>query len=149
MAKLKIIDNDDGIARRRPNVQGYVNLVENLVLDPARYSEFLDAEEDERASLLQRAAGTDAQGRPCVIEQETSAGESEPIDEGNCRVLLTRDRKRVARRSRVVMKLPDAPLYDVEYLDVYIEELCRLHQDGEHERACKFLFGMMLLTRCR
>lgn len=147
MAKLKIFDNTDD---SRPNVQGYVNLVDNLILDSTRFQEFLDATKRERADLMQTAAGTDESGQPCVIEHETTAGVSEAICGNNCRVEVSRDRRKVGRYSQVTLKIPETRLYyGVNYVSSYAEEVHRLWNEGQQERACKFMFGVMLLARCR
>jgi hypothetical protein len=148
MAKLKIIDNDDTVAKILPNIAGYVNVVNNLILNDANYNQYLQADEKERPELLQAAAGVDAQGRKCVVEHQTASGASEPIDNDNCMIKAERDVKKLKVRSKVTMPIPDTRPMSMDYLDVYASALHDLYEQ-DPDRARKFLFGIMLMTRCR
>jgi len=157
MAKLKIPTRvANGFDHSTPNERGYVNVVENLILKPQKYLEFLAADEDERADLLQKAAGFEQDGvTPCVIFQELRDDTKVPIDEDNCIIKSEKDKKKRPnsnKPAKFTMPLPDKPPADVDYLHKYAEIIHTLYGQGtaaSKKRAHKFMFGMMLLTRCR
>ena len=142
MAKLKIMD-----AAGNFKVQGYVNVVENLFATGSqqRFDDFLDAEPSERPSLLQAAAGGAANFE---ITQERNNGQIEAISDANCRIYAQKDEKRRGRRSKVTMPIPDATIGDFLYLENYAQAIHDLFEN-DRVRCCKFLFGVMAMTRCR
>jgi hypothetical protein len=131
-------------------VDEYVNVVEGLFKqDPAtgifpNYLEFLDADPDERPDILQSfVAG------PRKITQQSETG-PEVISSDNCTIRSEKDRKRRGKRSRVTVPMPDVPPTDFTYLDAYAKEIHRLYDDPATRQKCyRFMFGVMLLTRCR
>lgn len=92
----------------------------------------------------------------------------EEIQEDNCRIFVERDRrkKRRVHKSRFTVALPqDRPKGNVDYLQPYAEIIYGLYRRAAaaasatppdvqeaaelRSKAHKFMFGMMLLTRCR
>jgi hypothetical protein len=143
MAKLKIIvpnTNDE------PDVDGYVLVVNNLVGQIEKYLEFLDADPDERPALLQAAATGNH-----VVKQLAPDGTFEAISNTNCKIVAQRDaRRRTGNKpSRVTMPIPDVPPANFNYLAGYAQKIVALYAAGEQDKAHKFMFGIMMLTRCR
>ena len=148
MAKLKCLQKSTTGVKTLFQ-QGYINVVSNMILVEDKFYEFLDADPEDRPALLQAAAGKDTNGND-VIEHETALGVSEIIDNNNCKVLAQKDVKRKGnKRSVVTVPLPDKRPTDVTYLNQYTTIIHDLVQAGNQANANKFMFGLMLLTRCR
>jgi hypothetical protein len=148
MAKLKCLQKNM-VGTKTLYPQGYINVVSNMILVEDKFYEFLDADPDERPALLQAAAGKDANNND-VIEHETAAGVSEIIDNNNCKVLAQKDvKKKGNKRSVVTVPLPDKRPTDVTYLSQYTTIIHDMVGAGNQADANKFIFGLMLLTRCR
>jgi hypothetical protein len=151
MAKLKCLEKKlvNGVVVRTLFPQGYINVVDKMILVEEKFYEFLEADPDERPALLQAAAGKDTNGND-VIEHETFLGDSVIIDNNNCKVLAQKDvRKKGNKRSVVTVPLPDKRPTDVTYLSQYTTIIHAMVQAGNQDNANKFMFGLMLLTRCR
>ena len=149
MAKLKCLQKSTTGVKTLFQ-QGYINVVSNRILVEDKFYEFLDADPEDRPALLQAAAGKDTNGND-VIEHETAPlGVSEIIDNNNCKVLAQKDVKRKGnKRSVVTVPLPDKRPTDVTYLNQYTTIIHDLVHAGNQLEANKFMFGLMLLTRCR
>ena len=148
MAKLKIADNADPT---QPNKAGYINVVDNFILKPAAYNAFIkNANKATRPSKLQAFAGVDENGVKCVVKHETTAGALEPITNANCVVNVQVDKKKsgTGSKSKHNMSVPEVRPTNVDYLSGYAKAIHDLYED-DPVKACKFMFGMMLLTRCR
>ena len=152
MAKLKIDDGTGG-----PVVQGYLNVVNELVMKPVAYQEFLDADPDERADLLQTAAKVGGQTVP-VTQLPPSGSIPQEISSSNCRIVSEKDRRiRPGRKSRVTVPIANDAALD--YLDKHciviatryagVPEAQLAGTPAAKLEARKFLFGLMMLTRCR
>ena len=147
MAKLRIEKANGDLL-----VDEYVNVVEGLFKKEANglyenFQEFLDAEPDERPDILQSFV----KGNRKITQQipPNAAGEtSEVISGQNCRILTEKDIKRKHKRSRVTVPMPDAPPYDFAYLDSYAKQIHALYSTDK-PKCYKFMFGAMMLTRCR
>jgi hypothetical protein len=174
MAKLKIPTPDptkpDGFDHDRPNVQGYVNVVDNLLVQRT-YRDFLDADEDDRPDKLQDYASNGGADPTCAVFHEVIASpvnEFKKIDDDNCSIRVEKDkrkRKNKNKPSRFRISFPEGNRLDPPgYLDRYALEIFKLYAQGYGvalpnplviqdqnalDRAHKFMFGMMLLTRCR
>ncbi|WP_374311235.1 hypothetical protein [Dongia sp.] len=151
MAKLKIVKPGTADV---PDVDGYVNVVNNLILRLDKYLEFLGAEPDERPDLLQTAASNGTEGA-FIVKQILPNGDFEAIDNTNCKIFAERDVRKVKKKSKVTVPMPDMPPSNLNYLSVYATEIFNLYsvsgagQAAAREKAHKFMFGMMMLTRCR
>jgi hypothetical protein len=174
MAKLKIPTPDptkpDGFDHDRPNVQGYVNVVDNLLIQNT-YKDFLDADEDDRPDKLQGYASNGGADPTCIVFHEVVANpvnEFKPIDNDNCAIRVEKDkrkRKNKNKASRFRISFPEGnALASPSYLDRYAMEIFKLYAlaygvalpnplpapiQPHLDQAHKFMFGMMLLTRCR
>jgi hypothetical protein len=143
------------------------------------YRDFLVAEPDERVDILKEAATVfDKAGKPkktyLVTHLKVNGGkglgkikdETEEIDSANCRIFVERDKRKRRRlpKSRFTIALPeDKPKDNVDYLQPYAEIIHKLYSEADaydangqpdkaaerRSRAHRFMFGMMLLTRCR
>jgi hypothetical protein len=174
MAKLKIPKPDatkpDGFDHDMPNVDGYVNVVDSLLVQ-ATYKDFLDADEDDRPEKLQSYASKGGTVPSCVVFHEVVASpknEFKSIDNDNCAIRVEKDkrkRKNKNKASRFRISFPEGNKLDPPgYLDRYALEIFGLYAKGYGvklpdplvvkdqnalDKAHKFMFGMMLLTRCR
>jgi hypothetical protein len=153
MAKLKIFQNNDPTTNM-PDPTGYrnaaVGVISNLVA-------FQNASDKERSDLLQ----TYASGHTIFQQSKDNDGTGKPIEvpisSSNCRVTLAYD-DRIWPSSGVTvgehrMALPKfGEALSVGYLDKYVAAIVSLYGGGGasgKQAACEFLFGLMLLTRCR
>lgn len=153
MAKLKIFEGNDPTAAV-PSKEGYRNVTINLL---ANLSTFLKAKEKDRPALLQQYSSYG--GTNHIIYQLTSGPEvNQPIDSTNCKVSVRKDERKRPSVSvgKHNMVLPDQnvgdPPINPGYLEEYVKAVVSLYGGGtppEILRACEFLFGIMLLTRCR
>jgi hypothetical protein len=168
MAKLKVFDANGVVA-----VQGYVNVVNALVSQPnpnveqTNLRKFLDADPEDRPEMLQKFADdpTNTTGRPIFhVEHEKEGGGSVSINNDNCRIFAQRDQRQKGNknRSRVTMPIPVEGIQDFSYLDDYIKTIVLLWNGApagpggvppaiqpNPEMCRRFMFGMMMLTRCR
>ncbi|MER8484478.1 hypothetical protein [Mesorhizobium sp. M1322] len=152
MARLYIKDNDDST---RPSRDGYSNFVQNAILNDSNFKAFIGAQDDDRADLVQQHAGTDSKGRKCDVTHLVIGGSSESIDHENCLVEIREDLQKKTAKSKHNISLPkqwtsgnEAP--DIAYLDKYVTAIVEIVEDEKDPvRARNFLFGLMLLTRCR
>jgi hypothetical protein len=158
MAKLKIEHAD-----HTPVVDEYIRVINHL-FDPAggfqNFEDFLNpANANGRPTILQNVVLD-----PHHITQETASGAVERITDQNCRIDSVKDKKKpTGGKSRVTVPMPDAPPTPPAgkptffYLMKYANAIADLHSqitDLENDfngidRCTKFMFGMMLLTRCR
>ncbi|ESZ05407.1 MULTISPECIES: hypothetical protein [unclassified Mesorhizobium] len=153
MAKLKIFEGNDPTAAI-PSKDGYRNVTKYLLADLAT---FLNASDKERSDLLQQYSSYG--GSNHIIYQLTKNPEAnQAIDCSNCKVNVQEDerKKPSANFGKHNMVLPDQhvgdPPINPGYLEEYIKAIVSLYGDGTPTKtlsACEFLFGIMLLTRCR
>jgi hypothetical protein len=149
MAKLKCLQKDASGTVKTLFPQGYINVSNNLVLVEDKFYEFLEADPEDRPALLQAAAGKDAFNND-LIEHERSDGVSEIINNTNCKVLAQKDvKKKGAKKSVVTVPIPDTRPKDFTYLNQYTTIIHDLVHAGNQLDANKFMFGLMMLTRCR
>ncbi|MEW9836576.1 hypothetical protein [Mesorhizobium marinum] len=158
MAKLKIF-KDNNTALEIPSADGYINVTKNLILMATNYDYFkAENHKAERPSLLTTHAGYDEGNTKLKIYHELEAGGSAEIIDDNCMIDVTEDKKKPNGNDKSKFHIafpPDRPV-SVGYLKPYVQVLGSILfdpnvPDGDErlERACQFLFGMMLLTRCR
>lgn len=153
MAKLKIFEGNDTTAAI-PSKDGYRNVTKHLLAD---LTTFLKASDKKRSDLLQKYSSYG--GSNHIIYQLTSNPPvNEPISSTNCKVQVDEDeRKRPSVNfGKHNMVIPDQhvgdPPINPGYLEEYVKAVVSLYGGGtppEILSACEFLFGIMLLTRCR
>jgi hypothetical protein len=142
MAKLKI---HDGTPNETPVLEGYVRVVDALsVRNPqgrlVNFENFVDADPDERPTMLQAWAD------PNRITQQAPTP-NDVISSDNCLIFGEKDRRKgTRRRSKVTLPLPDDWPPNFSYLESYVSII---KAEPDMAICCKFLFGVMLLTRCR
>ena len=150
MAKLKIFDNNNP-ASNLPSQQGYRNVATGVLNNLAT---FQNATTTDRSDLLKQYAGA----AHTIFQQTRSPVQNVPIDKNNCKVSIYNDQRKkpTVNLGRHKMVLPEVqagdPPLNVGYLDPYVRAIVALFGGGtpaEVTSACEFLFGIMLLTRCR
>jgi hypothetical protein len=157
MAKLKIF-KDNNVNAEIPSADGYVNVTQNLILVANSYDYFRENNHKaERPTLLTTHAGYEGNTK-LKVYHELAAGGSAEITDGNCTIEVTEDQKKPngGNPSKFNIGFPPERPLSVNYLKPYVQVLGSIlfdpsEPDGDKrlERACQFLFGMMLLTRCR
>ncbi|GAB2176731.1 hypothetical protein [Dongia sp. agr-C8] len=162
MAKLKICNDNETVLYE----DGYVNVVDQLINaatpgSSANFQDFIDAEPDERADMLQAFAKVGLPppaGVPAfvVTQQKLDVPAGQPkqiaIDGTNCKIFAQNDtRVRPGRKkTRITMPFPDAQITDFSYLEPYAAKIAALYSNAATRPKCyKFMFGVMMLTRCR
>lgn len=150
MAKLKI---NDGAGL--PIAEGYIEVVNKIAFDTSERKVFLLADEDVRSDKLQAIVTKLNPGDTNYrVKQDKNDGSGtfEEISSANCRIKAEPDEKKTAtKRSKVIMPINDAPFQtdaDLSYLDGYLAKIATLWT-SDQPSARKFLFGMMMITRCR
>jgi hypothetical protein len=149
MAKLKIKTSAGKI-----DVDGYVNVADSLYANFDVWLEFSDADPNERAVILQAAANSSGTH---TINQETAAGAEEAISNSNCRIIGERDQRRQNNKSRVTVPIPDKSFANnsaFDYLGEYAQCIVDLYTGSngvtiDKNKAHRFMFAIMALTRCR
>jgi hypothetical protein len=174
MAKLKCLKRDAGGANPLIEPQGYIDVTKKLIMDKGNFYEFVSADPDERPGILQGYAGKDAYGKFLVEHvyfDQYGVEKSEVIDNDNCEIVAQKDRRKKGNKkpSRVTMPIPPEYVPNVSYLDEYIIQIhaywdeyknqyptqnCTTAKSAgeiaaDKDNARQFLFGIMLLTRCR
>ena len=163
MSKLKIFHNNDTAANPPvPSKDGYKNVGREFVKN---FDDFERKGDNDRPDLLRKYANTNADGTTgnYVIYQLTRGNRpgdrvNEAIDNNNCSVKITPDERRGNGNARgkhnIVLpkKEADDAALSTGYLAGYVKAIAELYGNGsnaEVKDACDFLFGIMLLTRCR
>ncbi|TIX46282.1 MAG: hypothetical protein E5W81_08320 [Mesorhizobium sp.] len=150
MAKLKIFDNNNTNVNV-PSKQGYINVATGVIND---FTNFESESDKKKSDLLQQYAGNNH-----IIYQLTRNPETNvPIDSNNCKVYIVPDGRKkpgvtFGKHNIVLPEMEsDDPPLDTGYLSEHVKAISELYGAGtspEVDQACKFLFGLMLLTRCR
>lgn len=146
MAKLKIVDLNN-----KPNVEAYVNVVKALMEDESAFDAFRKANKAHQIEMLKSATGD----KDWLIEQMGPNG-IEEITHGNCNLHVKQDQERPGegKKSTANIVLPETYLdRGTGYLEDYVRAIVETWGDGnsndQRDKACRLLFGIMLLTRCR
>jgi len=151
MAKLKIFDGNNP-AGAIPSQDGYRNVTKNLLAD---LPNFLSATDKKRSDLLQQYASS--VGSHIIYQLTFNPETNQAIDSSNCKVNVDEDeRSNAGTFGKHNMVIPDQhvgdPPINPGYLEEYVKAIVSLYGGGtptEILSACEFLFGIMLLTRCR
>lgn len=150
MAKLKIFENNDAAAGI-PSKQGYINVATNLIND---FTNFENESDKNRSDLLQGYAGP----AHTIFQRTRNPETDDPINSSNCKVNIVFDGRKkpnanFGKHNIVLPEIePGDSLLSTHYLSGYVKAIHDLHGTGtqlEVEAACNFLFGVMLLGRCR
>jgi hypothetical protein len=163
MSGLKIVARDvTGNLTEDVCPEGYIRVTEQVIVSPAPNFGKLEhppaphppgGEEGHRADVLQ-----DLMSIPPVIDGAvTTLDKDWLIDHDNCRIKLEKDedldgdkqKKKVNKPAKHTLPLPPQPLTSLHYLDEYILALWGLVNKGDLDKARKFLYGVMMLTKCR
>ena len=165
MAKLKIYENNDSTLG--PGKSGYISVSTEL-LNPQTRDEFLLKYSSEGPELLNKYSEKSSGG--LYVQHETvddnGVKASEKILTSNCKIKVEEDKRKNPKKnndkSHHTISFPDAegfPL-NLNYLQPYVNAIIELNNGvpaspgvpavkPSPTDACKFLFGVMLLTRCR
>lgn len=155
MAKLRIYD--DSAAPHTLSREGYINVATKLLADFANFTANT-TNDQERAGLLQGYAGENHTVHQLTSATTDEAEVDEPISSSNCKVKFQLDERKKGNGnfSKHNIVLPKRELGDslsTRYLEDYVIAICDLYGDGstttKKERACNYLFGLMLVGRCR
>jgi hypothetical protein len=152
MARLYIEDNDDSAL---PSEDGYTQFVQNAILNNGNFKAFVGAQDDERADLVQQHAGTDSKGRKCDVTHLLIGGGEDSIDHTKCLVEIKEDLQKKTSKSKHNISLPKQwtsgnEVPNIAYLDKYVTAIVKIVEVEKNPiKARNFLFGLMLLTRCR
>ena len=155
MAKLKIFkDNDKDNLNPIPSKEGYINVAQQVL---ANFDIFQNTSEVNRSDLLQTYANQDG-GSHIIYQQTRNPTDNVPITHSNCKVVIRHDERvkpaqAISKHNMVFpeMQVGDPPI-TTGYLANYAKAVVELYGGGtagEVSKACDFLFGIMLLTRCR
>jgi len=148
MAKLKIFENDNP-AGNIPSKEGYINVATGLIND---FSNFKNESDRDKSDLLQGYAG-----KHTIFQLTRNPENNVPIDRDNCKVNIVDDERKkpnvnFGKHNIGLPELQPGEHLDTGYLSEYVKAIDALYGGGsatELDKACKFLFGLMLLTRCR
>ena len=130
------------------NSAAYIGFVQGLKGEDgvgAYYKEIENNNFKERVEKLSTYAA--AAGTSLVVLDENGG---KIADEHNTKIGVTKDHIEAGgNRREVNLSLPAENPADLDYLDVYIDELIALKSSvGGAKSAREFLFGVMLLTHC-
>jgi hypothetical protein len=148
MARLKIFENNNPQANI-PSKEGYTNVATGLIND---FTNFSAASDRDRSDLLQGYAGKH------TVYQLTRNPQTEvPINRDNCKINIVPDERKkpnvnFGKHNMALPELQPGEVLDTGYLSEHVKAIDALYGGGsaaELDRACKFMFGLMLLTRCR
>jgi hypothetical protein len=158
---LKIVNPDGSI-----NEWGYIAVVDNIVLDPDGLDEFVGEDDDAgftkgRTRKLRRHANS-AGGK---LRQQDDENQTEDVTPRNCRIRAQLDTRKTGAKgfSKVTLSLPEENLMeaDLSYVDDYIIKFLQIWTGDSRlgmpppaanparSNARKFMFGVMMLTKCR
>ena len=148
MAGLKIVLKDTaGNPTDDISVEGYVAVTENFILSQAGYNSFEGTgAPGARADTLQQVVTTNV---PTSVV--TTLNKDVAISSGNCHISAKKDDNHIPGQApaHITVPMPPAVLTSLGYLDEYILALNALVSAGDLSKARRFLYGVMMLTRCR
>jgi len=151
MSGLKVVKKDaNGNPTHNINPAGYMAVTQKIILEQAGFSGFVDGgngsgNPGERAKFLQDVVQNNVQD--AVV---TTSNNNTPITKDNCLVTAVPDEDlRPGHKARHSVPMPPTPLNSITYLDEYINAFLDLWNNGQKDDARKFLYGIMMLTKCR
>ena len=148
MAGLKIVLKDAaGIPTDDISVDGYVAVTDSVIFSPTGYSSFEGTgAPGARADYLQQVVANHV-----PMSVVTTLNKDIPISSGNCHISAKKDDNHVPGHAPafITVPMPPAVLTSLGYLDEYILALNTLVSGGDLNKARRFLYGVMMLTRCR
>jgi hypothetical protein len=172
MARLKIptpTSTTGDYDQNKPSVEGYARVVAHILKNKSNFTDFILEDDDERPETLQKIVRGSASDNDwpnlAVFHQviKPSGVEYERIDGENCQIKIQRDKQKRKNRnkpSRYTISLPETkPDATLDYLHEYavaVHDLYEAYDPVQDNRdhpdlvkARQFMFGIMLLTRCR
>ncbi len=155
---LKIVNGNGTI-----NEAGYIAVVDKLILDADGLDDF--AGEDDEAGFTRartRKLRKHANSGGGTLRQLDEQDQPEDVTPKNCRIRAQLDTRKTGRRgfNKVTVTLPEEELQaaDLNYIDDYIAKFLMIRSganmpaqtsNAAAQNARKFMFGVMLLTKCR
>lgn len=134
----------------KPVVDAYVEIVDEIVMDAAQFENFTEARGPKKKArkLRNLVRGTGA------TLTHVANGAEEEIDPDHVSVDAEVDwpAMQSGGRARYTVPLPPAHQADLNYLGKYAQEIVDLYNTGvaaDKDKAHRFMFGVMMLTRCR
>jgi hypothetical protein len=152
---------------------GYISVVDQMIVDADGFEDFVGDEEEvgfsrRRTKFLLRIAGRKADSTPtnAEITQLAPGGGVERVTKQNLKIRSNADARRPssgAAFGKMTIALPEESFDPgaIDYIDNYILTFLRewtgnpslampaAPSNAAKARARKFMFGAMLLTRCR
>jgi hypothetical protein len=151
MARLRIEDANGNV-----DLDAYQPFVETLFYKDGggnfpNFTTYVGKPPPQRADVLKTFVPNYPNGALIrqMLDDETT---TEPIANGNCHINGDPDKLSNGHNpSQVTVPMPHKPIEDFRYLQKYARKIWELYDpnDAVNEKATKFLFGVMLLTRCR
>lgn len=128
--------------------QSYIDFVDKLFNGkPSYYSEI----DEEKSKDIVRNLIEIADSNSSDLVYLNKGGDEELCDAGKVNVQVNFDSFSTFKgreKRRVNIDMPSDELKYLSYLDKYIDKIVELNDAGDAEATQKFLFGVMLLTRC-
>lgn len=155
---LKIVNQDGTI-----NEAGYIAVVENIILNQDGLDDFSGEEGDSRFTKARtKKLRNHANSGGGKLKQLDDQDQPEEVTTKNCRVRAELDTRKASRKgfSKVTVSLPEEDLQvgDLNYIDDYIAKFLFIRSATNlpgpssadaARNARKFMFGVMMLTKCR
>lgn len=140
MAGIKL---EDTAATGLINKDGYINVTEEIFITEPIFDDIADYDSDDLVKFLRGNGRTDGSNN---VTYDTGKN----LRKKKVKLTATYDDDANRRGKRKFnIHLPEDNPGAFDYLDNYIDALIELKTDGRDEDARRFLFGVMLLTRCR
>ncbi|CAN5294203.1 hypothetical protein BH10PSE7_BH10PSE7_39050 [soil metagenome] len=162
-SSLKIVNEGVADPVDQINHQGYIEVVEQAILDPDGFEDFCQEDDNggftrARTKLLIAWANSHG-GR---LKQLDHTGSPVNVTKDNCRIRARADvRAESGTFSKITISVPEEQIAvgDLVYVDHYISKFLDIYRNGttlpaptstaSARNARKFMFGVMMLTKCR
>lgn len=161
MAKnsLKIVNANGSI-----NEAGYIAVVDKIVLSDEGLDTFVGEDVDDRftKARTRQLVKYATDGTNAVVQQLDEQDAPVDVTPKNCRIRAQLDVRKPDRRgfNKVTLSMPEEALVvgDLNYLDEYIEKFLQIRSGvalpaqtspAAARNARKYMFGVLMLTKCR
>ncbi len=157
MSGLKVVKTDAaGNPTPHINPAGYMAVTEKIILSKPGFKAFVgdhngSGKPGKRAEDLQKVVQTNV---PDAVV--TTSNNNTPITKNNCQIKAVPDEDfHPGHKAKHTVPMPPTFLNSISYLDEYIDAFLALWNDEKKPEAQrkdegrKFLYGIMMLTKCR
>lgn len=128
--------------------KSYIDFVEKLFDGKPSY--FSEIDDDSSKDIVRNLIEIADKNSSDLIYLNRN-GDEEVCDSGKVNVKVNFDsftNVKGREKRRINIDMPSDELKYLSYLDKYIDKVVELNNAGDAEATRKFLFGVMLLTRC-